>query len=644
MHRVASHVVNSSLMRSASSRNTSVLLLVRHLAKAADKPHLQVYDGGEKPLVLSKEKVKRDPFVKNLFIGKFDKQMLIYPEVLDEARLSELESMASSVQKFLDDKVDTREIDREKKIPDEVLEGFKSLGLFGQQIPTEYGGLGLTATEYARMCEVTGVDGAIAVTLAAHNSIGIKGILLCGNEEQKRKYFPKLATGEHVAAFCLTESTSGSDAASIKCQAKLSSDKKHFILNGSKIYISNGGFADVMTVFAKVPIDTPDRQKKEVVTAFIVERDFGGVTSGPPEDKLGIRGANTTALYFDNTPVPCENVLGAVGDGFKVAMNVLNNGRFGMGAAISGGLRKLIRETTDHVINRVQFEKPLSEFHMIKEKITRMASTLYAIESMVYTSSAILDVVEDPDCALECAIVKVFSSEAAMQTVSECLQIHGGSGYMKGLSLEQFYRDTRILPIFEGTNEILRLFISLVGVQYAGKHLGDVVKKLRDPLSNPIFVIRKLWERRKDDYDSPVLDLDLCSSVHPSLKSEADRLEYCVKRLKYAVETSLQRYGHEIVEYQVILARIADIAIDVYAYSCALSRASRSYCIGLRNASHELDLVNCLGYDLTQRVKANMSEIDNYIETGVMTKKLKVADQVFKDKMYFAAHPLTRNW
>lgn len=202
----------------------------------------------------------------------------------------------------------------------------------------------MTATEYARLFEVCGKDPSIGVTLAAHNSIGIKGILMCGNEAQRKKYLPKLATGEHVAAFCLTEPTSGSDAASIQLTARPSNDKKTYYLTGNKIYISNGGFADIMTVFAKVKVEGADRKKQDQITAFIVEKAFGGITTGAPEDKLGIRGSNTAALFFDNVPVPAENILGEVGDGFKVAVNVLNNGRFGMGAALAGGLRDLIGE------------------------------------------------------------------------------------------------------------------------------------------------------------------------------------------------------------------------------------------------------------------------------------------------------------
>lgn len=627
----------------SGSRNDAVVLLRRLISEGPPGAHMDVPVITERPLALATGKAKREPFVKNLFLGKMEKAMLAYPEVLSEEKLAEIEAMAVATRKYFDENVDTAKIDREKQIPQEILDGLKALGLFGLQIPTEYGGLGLTATEYARMCEATGKDGSLAVTLAAHNSIGIKGILLCGNEAQRRKYLPKLATGEHVAAFCLTEPTSGSDAASIQLKARPSADKKTYYLNGSKIYISNGGFADVMTVFAKVKVEGVDRKKEEQMTAFIVERGFGGVTSGAPEDKLGIRGSSTTSIFFDNTPVPAENILGEVGDGFKVAMNVLNNGRFGMGAALAGGLRDLIGMTSKYAVERVQFEKPLSHFHMTKEKVYRMTTLVYAIESMAYVASAIIDVVEDPDCALECAIVKVFSSDAAQYVVNECLQIHGGLGFMTSLPLEQYYRDTRILSIFEGTNDILRLFISLMGLQYAGKQLAELVSQLRNPLAFPMLVLKKMWESRRDASDQPVLDLHLYSALHPSLKGGADTLEYCVKRLKYAVEVILQHYGKEVVEHQVVLSHLADMVMQVYAMACVLARASRSYCIGLPNSEKEVDIALCFCYDAKKKVKHCEDEISDEMEDLVNVRKYQIADKVFEDKAYFPAHPLMRN-
>ncbi|KAM4687176.1 LOW QUALITY PROTEIN: complex I assembly factor ACAD9, mitochondrial-like [Rhinophrynus dorsalis] len=414
-------------------------------------------------------------YAKELFLGTVRKEEVFpYPEISKE-ELEEINQFVAPVEKFFNEEVDSKAIDLNAKIPPETLEGLKNLGLFGIQIPEEYGGLGLSNTMYARLGEITSLDGAIAVTLAAHQAIGLKGILIAGNDEQKAKYLPKLASGEHIAAFCLTEPGSGSDAASIQSRATATEDGKHFLLNGSKIWISNGGLADIFTVFARTEVVDKDGEKKDKITAFIVERAFGGVTHGKAEDKLGIRGSNTCELHFENTKVPVENVIGEVGGGFKVAMNILNSGRFSMGSASAGMIKKLIELTAEYACTRKQFKR-LSDFELIQEKFALMAQKAFVMESMAYLTAGMMDRPGLPDCSVEAAMVKVFSSEGAWLCVSEALQILGGLGYMKDYPYERYLRDSRILLIFEGTNEILRMYIALTGMQHAGKILTGKIK------------------------------------------------------------------------------------------------------------------------------------------------------------------------
>uniref|UniRef100_A0A671WCQ5 Acyl-CoA dehydrogenase family, member 9 n=1 Tax=Sparus aurata TaxID=8175 RepID=A0A671WCQ5_SPAAU len=445
-----------------------------------------------------------------------------YPEIGNE-EVEEINQLVAPVERFFTEEgyinmFDSAKIDREAKIPPETLNGLKELGLFGIMVPEEYGGLGLSNTMYARLAEIISLDGSIAVTLAAHQAIGLKGILIAGNEAQKQKYLPKLASGEHIAAFCLTEPGSGSDAASIQTRATLSEDGKQYLLSGSKIWISNGAIADVMTVFARTEVDV-DGVKKDKISAFIVERAYGGITSGKAEDKLGIRGSNTCEVSFDNVPVPVENVIGEVGSGFKVAMNILNSGRFSMGSSSAGMIKKLIELTAEYAATRKQFNKSLSEFGMIQEKFAMMALNAFVMESMAYLTAGMMDRPGLPDCSLEAAMVKVFSSEGGWICVSEALQVLGGLGYTKDYPYERYVRDCRILPIFEGTNEILRMYIALTGMQYAGK---------------------------------------------------------------------------TIVDEQLILKRVADVMINLYAMTAVLSRASRSISIGLRNHDHEVRGWHCL--------------------------------------------------
>lgn len=584
------------------------------------------------------------PFVKNLFLGQFDKSMLVYPEISDNEELEELTQMFEQVEKFFLEEVDSKKIDEEACIPEETLRMIGEMGLFGQQVPPEYGGLGLNATKFARLAEATALDGSIAVTLAAHHSIGLKGILLYGTEEQKQKYLPRLASGEQLAAFCLTEPSSGSDAASIQTRATLSEDGKSYYLNGNKIWISNGGLAEVFTVFARTDIINSKGEKEDKITAFIVERNFGGITNGKPEDKLGIRGSNTCEVHFENTPVPVENVIGEVGQGFSVAVNILNSGRFSMGSSNSGVLKKLLEKTVEHTINRSQFGRKLYEFGLIKEKLAKIALHIYVMESMAYMTAGIMDSSPKADVSLEAAMVKIYSSERAWESTSECLQILGGLGYMKDYSFQRYLRDCRISLIFEGTNEILRLYVALTGLKYAGITLKELIKKLRDPFNNPGLLMKTVYSSMRRRLAEPKLTHDLAAAVHPTLKPQADILEKCTAQFKKIVEIVLSRHGNRIVEEQLELQRIANIVIDLYAMTACIARSSRSYCIGLRNADHEIMMTKAFCLEANKRIIENVKDLEMGHVLNNDENLYQICDQLIKSHGYAAEHPLTRNW
>ncbi|KAH0630094.1 hypothetical protein JD844_012719 [Phrynosoma platyrhinos] len=554
-----------------------------------------------------------------------------YPEISND-ELEEINQFVGPVEKFFREEVDSKKIDHDAKIPQETLDGLKNLGLFGMQIPEEYGGLGLSNTMYARLGEIISLDGAIAVTLAAHQAIGLKGILIAGTNEQKKKYLPKLASGEYIAAFCLTEPGSGSDAASIQSRATLSEDGKNFILNGSKIWISNGGIADIFTVFARTEVVDKDGAMKDKITAFIVERAFGGVTHGKPEDKLGIRGSNTCELHFENTKIPIENVIGEVGGGFKVAMNILNSGRFSMGSASAGMIKKLIGNSDYR--NVICFE----------EKFALMARKAYVMESMAYLTAGMMDRPGVPDCSVEAAMVKVFSSEGAWICVSEALQILGGLGYMKDYPYERYLRDSRILLIFEGTNEILRMYIALTGMQYAGKILTEKIKEIKK--GNVSVALNIIVNRLRDSIGRKV-DLGLVGKdgvVHPSLEESAKKLEQNVYYFGVTVEGLLRRFGKTIVDEQMVLKRVADILINLYAMTAVISRASRSISIGLRNHDHEVLLTNIFCTEAGFQNNYAMAELEKYAPENMDDSIKKVARQVLEKRSYICSHPLDRTF
>lgn len=579
-------------------------------------------------------------FVMGLFKGQLDVQQVFpFPEVLDSEQESTLKAYVDPVAKFFEESNDPAKNDEIEKVADDTFEGLREMGAFGLQISTDLGGLGLTNTQYARLVEIVGShDLAVGITLGAHQSIGFKGILLYGNKEQKEKYLPSLATADKVAAFCLTEPSSGSDAGSIRTQAELSEDGKHFILNGGKIWISNGGLAEIFTVFAKTPLKDPKTgEMKDKVTAFIVERSFGGVSSGPPEKKMGIKASNTAEVYFDNVKVPMENVLGNVGDGFKVAMHILNNGRFGMAAALSGTMKGLIMKAADHAGSRVQFGSKLEKFGVIQEKLARMAMCQYVTESMAYMLSANMDQ-GATDFQLEAAISKIFASEAAWFVADECIQILGGMGYMKDCGAERIMRDLRIFRIFEGTNDILRLFVSLTGLQDAGKYLRELQKSLTNPANVGLILSEGMKRTRRAVglKSGP----SLTEHVHADLATSSKLLSEASGDFAVTVEKLLIKHGKNIRDEQFLLKRLADAAIDIYGMAAVLSRASRSLNNKAQSAQHEAMITTVYCDEAFDRIRQNLGSLHDSNRVSNDTKMSRIAMDVIKNVNTVPNHPL----
>jgi very long chain acyl-CoA dehydrogenase len=567
-------------------------------------------------------------FVMHLFRGQLEsRQVFPYPDVLTDEQRDTLKMLVDPVSKFFEEVNDPAKNDAEEKVEEKALNGLWELGAFGLQVPQDLGGLGLTNTQYTRLVEIVGGhDLGVGITLGAHQSIGFKGILLVGTPEQKAKYLPRVTSGE-FAAFCLTEPSSGSDAGSIKSRAVLSPDGKHYILNGSKIWISNGGLAEIMTVFAQTPVtDAKTGKTVDKVTAFIVERSFGGVTNGPPEKKMGIKASNTAEVYYEDVKIPVENVLGGVGNGFKVAMNILNNGRFGMAAALSGTMRACIKKSVEFATQRQQFGKRIDSFGTIQEKIARMAMLQYITESMAYMISANMDV-GSKNYHLEAAISKCFASESAWYVCDEAIQIMGGMGFMKETGLERVMRDIRIFRIFEGTNDILRLFVALTGIQYAGAHLKELQNAFKNPAANLGLIFEEASKRvvRSVGLASPPA---LNHFVHRDLANPATQLAKKIDAFGQAVEMVLIKYGKGIVDEQFILNRLANSTIDVYTSAVVLSRASTSLDKGLPTANHEKLMTEAWVLEACERVDANLKAIatgknlDNFTKLSHISKNI----------------------
>jgi len=595
----------------------------------------------KKEKAMEKKAVESSSFVQNMFRGIINPaQTFPYPKVLNEEQAENLAMLVPPTEQFMAEQNDAAWNDANETTHPDTTQGLKELGAFGLQVPEELGGVGLSNTQYARLTEIVGAnDLGVGIFIGAHQSIGFKGILLAGTPEQKEQYLPRLASGEDFAAFALTEPASGSDAGSIKTRAVPSKDGKNWILNGSKIWISNGGIAEIFTVFAKTPVVDPETGvETDKVSAFIVERKFGGVTHGPPEKKMGIKCSNTAEVYFEDVPIPAENVLGGIGNGFKVAMQILNNGRFGMAAALSGTMRAGIKKAVEHATQRNQFGSRIDSYGAIQEKIARMSMLHYATESMAYMVSGIMDN-KHTDYQLEAAISKVFASESAWFVTDEAIQILGGMGYMKDCGIEKVMRDLRIFRIFEGTNDILRLFVALTGIQYAGGHLRELQKAVQDPISNFGVVMGEVAKRGKQKIGISQSN-PLAGQVHPNLNAVSVQVSKNTEMFGTAVEKLLMKHGKNIINEQFLLNRLAAAAIDIYVTACMLSRCSQSLNDGLPSAMHEELLTKAFANEANLRVIQNLGALRNPTHLETFSMMSQISKNVCENSSPVQGNPL----
>ena len=546
-------------------------------------------------------------FMRSLCMGIIEQQIISpFPEMKREESET-LKSMFSTINPWLKKhEGDFRKWDRQGELPPELIQEMRDLGLFSLIIPEEHGGLGLSSTGYSRaLQELTKHDGSVAITAGAHSSIGMRGLVLFGTKEQKEKYLPKLASGELIAAFCLTEPGAGSDAASIKTKATREGDQ--WILSGEKLWITNGGIGDFFTVFART--DGPEGH----ITAFIVTRDMVGVTNGPHEDKMGLRASSTTTVFFDKVKIPAENVLGEVGKGFKVAMNILNSGRTGLGGGCIGVMKHLIELSTKQANERSQFGQKIAEYGLIKQKIGHMVVDCYATEAIVSMVAGLVDQ-GHKEYAVEAAISKVFATECLWRSADEALQIAGGNGYMCEFPYERIVRDSRVNRIFEGTNDILRLFIALTAMHDVGKNLKELSTSIESIFQDPIkgFGLLSEYTKRRFSHATGVGGKNATLKVHKRIQVQATLFEDSVRDLAIAADRILRKHGKNIIGKQFATKRLADIMIDLFVLACVISRVNNSIQKkGETEATKEIEILQIFARQATGRAKKNFAKIDD---------------------------------
>ena len=506
-------------------------------------------------------------FAKGLFQGHFVSDWVMpYPRIAASEQPA-IEKTLAELRQFCDQGLDAAEIDRIADIPRSVIDGLGRVGVLGATAPKEVGGHAFSQMANCRILEEIGSRCAsTSVFVNAHHSIGIRALLLFGTPEQQKQWLPKLVTGEQLAAFALTEREAGSDAGNVQMMAMPSADGSHYVLNGEKRYITNAAIAQVLTVMARTPVPGSD---KTSITAFLVTPDMPGfemIESRMP--KLGIRGTATGRFALRDVRVPKQNILGKPGKGLKVALTVLDFGRTTFGACCTGAAKTCLQMAIQHATTRKQFGKTLSNFHLVRKKIAKIAADAYAMEAMTTMTAGFLDRGLE-DYMLETAMLKVFTTERLWEAINETFQIHGGSAYFDDSPLGRMLRDARINQIGEGSNEVLTSFVALVGMRGPGMEFKEIYDTMLKPAREG--GMGKAWTAGKSRLGATIRTPDVpVQSEH--LRSHAGQLGRLIWRFNFAVNKSLIMYREPILDMQLVQERIAGAAMDLFAATCVLSR------------------------------------------------------------------------
>lgn len=542
-------------------------------------------------------------FGKGLYFGRYLAERLpVYPDLTEDEATNN--SVAELLQ-YCRDKIDPVQIDRDSRIPDDVVRGLGDLGVLGACLPTSCGGRGMRQQSYCRLIEVLGGHcGGTALFVNAHHSIGPRALVLFGTPQQQEEYLPKLATGEWLSAFALTEPEAGSDAANVQTQAMPSPDGRGYIINGDKRWITNGGIAKVLTVMARTPVAGSQDSK---ITAFIVTPDMPGFEVIEERmDKCGVRGSATGRLAFRDMFVPRENVLGELGKGLKIALTVLDFGRTTFGASCTGAAKFCVQKSVEHAHRRVQFGQTLGSFELVKDKLAYMSAGAFAMEACTYQTAAMIDSGEH-DFMLETAMLKVFATDVLWRIINDTIQIYGGKAYFTDEPFERMMRDGRINMIGEGANDVLQVFIALVGMREVGMELKGVLDAIKSPIGN-LGKIGGFASRRIGSLlSSP--EVPVRSN---ELEEDAARLGRLIGQLSSNVERLLRTHQEAVMDRQHLLARVASAATEIYVSSCVLSRLDRMLWDEKFSGAERCQAMTTGRYYLTtaaRRIRRNLADL-----------------------------------
>lgn len=508
------------------------------------------------------DRLKNVSFAGGLYYGMhLSDKLAPYPPAHDDTT----DAIVEELRRFCREEIDPAAIDLDANIPDRVIAGLGKLGVLGACLPRSCGGRELTQSQYCRLIEVLGGHcGSTALFVNAHHSIGPRSLVLFGTPEQQATWLPKMASGEWISAFALTEPAAGSDAANVQTTATPTGDGRGYVLNGEKRYITNGAIAKGLTVMARTPVAGSSETR---VTAFLATPDMPGFEITEARmPKMGVRGTVTSRLAFRDMFVPAENVLGEVGKGLKVALTVLDYGRTTFGASCTGAAKYCLARSRSYANERVQFGQRIGSFELVKQKLAYMAAGVYAMESATYQTAALIDS-GAAEYMLETAMLKIFATEVLWRILDDTFQIHGGMAYFADEPFERMIRDARINTVGEGSNDVLRPFVALVGLRAVGMELQQIQQALSKPLSN----LTRLGDFAVRQLGSFVARPDLGVRA-AELEADAARLAGDIAHFGHQMTRLLAAHREAILDRQCDLARVANAATELYVSRCVLAR------------------------------------------------------------------------
>ncbi|GAB0091413.1 acyl-CoA dehydrogenase family member 9, mitochondrial [Sergentomyia squamirostris] len=590
---------------------------------------------------VDKKLPRKEPMMKNMFMCRVDTDLLVYPEVFNYQDHPDVMEKVTPIRQSLDSIQDFARIDADDTIPETVWRKMGDLGLFGLNIPQHFGGLEYMVTDSLLVCESLAGEPALMAALGSHLQVA-DAIFRLGSADVKQIYLPRLASGELTASVAIQEGKEP-ESGLFNTLATANTERTTWKISGEKMFVANGMKSNLLAVFAKTEHINYKGEMDEKISVFLVETDRTGVEKIPKSaPTLGYRGLDSITVKFNEVEVPSGNILGHVNEGETVGEVMLRLNRLHGGLTALGMIRRVLPEHAENCISRKHGDFKLIDLDMLQNRFSRILCNAYAIESMIYMTAGLMDMYEDQDVTLECGVLKNFSSTALIDSISRLSRHRNPTIFTPGHETERFMRDSLQFQVQNDVLDSLQCLIALTGLQFMGKEMFEQVKKSRNPLFNPSFVLKKMFTAIS--FDNPKKFANLEHYLHLTAKPAADALEFSIVRLHLLSEFLLNQHGMEIIQHQVDLLRLSEVATLCYAMFASVARASRSYCIGLRHADYELHLATSVCSHASERIMKLAHDMQKNQILSHDTAHRLIGKQFFKSRGYFSENPTARNF